>query len=224
MEPTNQSHRIVIIALVAIVFASISGGGVYYYLNQQNEAQENLIGELQKETSTEKEAKVDDSSTDETTEKDETVVNNILDIETAKIGNKVAGMVLQSIEKYSAVNNTGADVDPPLSKTNIEAKFYGKATISGTYTYVGEAEPAMLPGMLTFGVDEAFAKKVPSLKNQEGSYPIMLGKLAKEMFGVDGAKEGKSGKATIVIDNYTINRYPAEVADTATVVEIISKD
>ena len=37
-------------ALVAIISASVIGGGVYYFLNQQNKAQEVLIDELQKET------------------------------------------------------------------------------------------------------------------------------------------------------------------------------
>ena len=49
MQPENKGHRIIAIIVISFLMAGLSGGGVYYLLNQQNKAQEVLINELQKE-------------------------------------------------------------------------------------------------------------------------------------------------------------------------------
>lgn len=50
MKPENKNHRIIAIIFISILTSGISGGGVYYFLNQQNKAQEDLIDELGKDS------------------------------------------------------------------------------------------------------------------------------------------------------------------------------
>ncbi len=150
------------------------------------------------------------------------VASNIFDLDTAKEGDKVAGMVLVSIQSYSSKYNP--QNSQPLSINDVTAEFSGRVTVTGSYDYTAEGEPSMMGEFIRFDItDSDFLAKLPQIKDDD--MPVWFGftnmSFAKEALGL--GNKGTTGTATIIIDNYTINRYPSEVFNSAALIEVIGE-
>jgi hypothetical protein len=139
---------------------------------------------------------------------------NIFTLTDIKIGDKIAGMTVQSITPYDEGVKT-----LPL-ESNAKVRFTGQTNVAGTYYYE-------CPGfegkcnkneqrLCLKDLDEASQKKMPRIKN--GRDPIW--------FCFSNADEAKkllapnTGKESVLIDNYILNVYPSEVIDTADLIKV----
>jgi hypothetical protein len=136
-----------------------------------------------------------------------------------KVGDIIAEMKVKFIRSFE-----GYDIPPNyLSVNDLSIGFSGETTITGAYQnrktdpYTG-ADPKVCFGDL----DEQSKDKIPSIiwSVDYGVFCFSNQNLARESF----SPEGSTGIATIVIDDYTINKLPAEVTDMARLVKVISKD
>jgi len=135
---------------------------------------------------------------------DKVIIDNRADINNIKVGDKIASMTVVSIMPYKSYN--------PLLEGNYKIKFNGKIEITGHYIYYGEGD--MLENKICFdNLDNASKIKMPQLKGDDREIWFCFN---NENFAKDAFQpKGSSGKATILIDNYTINMYGSEVWNTA---------
>jgi hypothetical protein len=129
-----------------------------------------------------------------------------------EVGDQVVGMTVEYIEIYPGLD--------PENEGNYLAtvKFSGKISISGNY--ISHEDQPLLGRSVLFYPSEDSKDLLPRLSHDTGevwfqfeNYPAAVGLLGEP---------GSEGKATIVIDNYTIN-YSMEVVHTAQVIEVIEK-
>lgn len=137
-----------------------------------------------------------------------------------KEGSKVDGMTVKSIEPFD--KNNADENSKNIYVNNVAIKFSGETSITGTYDY-REANPAAQAGDLVcfYGLNEASRARIPSLlwSDQDARFCFSNQDAAKEAFG----PVGSTGKATIVIDDYTINKLPANIVDVARLVRVEQK-
>lgn len=138
----------------------------------------------------------------------------------AKVGDVVAEMTVKFIGSFE-----GYDIPPVyLSVDALSIGFTGETTITGTY-HNNKIDPQTgFGGEVCFdSLDEQSKDKIPSivwLYEEYTNFCFSNQDLAKENFN----PEGSEGVATIVIDEYVINKAPAEVTDKARLVKVISKN
>lgn len=121
-----------------------------------------------------------------------------------KVGMEIAGLKVTSVGPFEAKMG-------PMAMDNLKVSFEGTKTVSGWYG-PSEGFPA------SFNLDEASRQNFPKLIDDVVSPDwFAFNDLDADVV----AKLGKVGKqATIVIKNYTLQRYPAEVSSTADLVEV----
>ncbi|MBI4215641.1 MAG: hypothetical protein HY602_02870 [Parcubacteria group bacterium] len=146
------------------------------------------------------------------------VKENEFDIEEAKVGDIIAGWVIESIEPYNP------KLFPQFSlRENSKIKFKGKTSLSGVYHYYGSDYIGYLKNTVCFDNLDTFSiLKVPQMAGRK--IPVWFcfsnQELAKKWFGPPGS----TGIATIVIDYYEMNTYPSEVWDIARLVDVWGKN
>lgn len=139
----------------------------------------------------------------------------------SKVGDIIAGMTINFIKTFD-----GFDIQPIIenqpSIDNLSIGFSGETTITGTYHNDKVDLQTGFGGQVCFNdLDEESKAKIPSIVWDNETYFCFNNQdLAKELF----SPEGSSGIATIVIDDYIINRLSAEVTDMARLVKVISKN
>ncbi len=136
-----------------------------------------------------------------------------------KVGDIIAGMKVKFIRSFE-----GYDIPPNyLSVDDLSIGFSGEVTITGTY-HNDKVDPQTgFGGTVCFdSLDEQLKDKIPSVvwNNEYIRFCFSNQDLAREIF----KPEGSEGIATIVIDDYVINKLPAEVTDKARLVKVVSKD
>lgn len=141
-----------------------------------------------------------------------------------KVGDIIAGMTTKFIRTFD-----GYDMQPSIenqaSIDNLSIGFSGEAIITGTY-HNDKVDPQTgFGGTVCFdSLDEQSKDKIPSIMwyydERYISFCFSNQELAREIF----KPEGSEGVATIVIDDYVINKMPAEVTDMAKLVKVVSKD
>lgn len=138
---------------------------------------------------------------------------NKFNLDEVKVGDKIVGMTVKSIEPFEKSRN--------FSKHNISIKFTGEATITGKYFYLGGPD-SLFPENIAvcFELDATSSKLMPQKDGYKIWFCFNNDDFARTMFN----PAGSSGRATITIDNYTMNIFPSEVWDTADLVRIISKE
>lgn len=136
-----------------------------------------------------------------------------------KVGDKVGDMTVASIAPFDGAAGT----DPTaMHVSNISIKFSGETTLTGVYEYQA-LNPATNSGELVCfsDLDEASQNKIPNIlwSDRPNRFCFSNQDLAKENF----QPSGSSGDATIVIDDYTVNKTPQQVVDVARLVRVVEK-
>lgn len=141
------------------------------------------------------------------------------DVTRVKVGDAVAGMKLVSIQPFTEHSHlTGSDSsNEPISTTNVHAVFSGEATVTGTVT--GYDSTFSGQHMICVAhLDDQSKKRIPSL---DGLYRFCLLSILADpatVFPGNG-----TWQATIVISDYVLDSFPADVLNTATFVRSVSQ-
>lgn len=147
-----------------------------------------------------------------------TVANNTFDIGKVKVGDKLGAMTVKSFGKLTTDGTLGA---LPLEQ-NFAITFTGTVEVTGSYTYY---EPGINDSQICMhDFDAASATKLPT----PAETPSM-GKLSNFCFTNQDLAQSKitntvgaTGKITVVIDELTIGRVPADGGnDTAHLVRVV---
>ncbi len=131
-------------------------------------------------------------------------VANEFNLSDLKVGMEIAGLKVTAFGPFEAKMG-------PMAMDNLKVSFEGAKTVSGWYG-PSEGFPA------SFNLDDASRQNFPKLIDDVVSPDwFAFNDLDADVV----AKLGKVGKqATIVIKNYTLQRYPSEVSSTADLVEV----
>jgi len=98
-------------------------------------------------------------------------------------------------------------------------QFSGRATVSGVYTVSTDADN---PRWVSFYVDDSSLTKLPRMNNNTRALWFTFNNHEQDLnaFGT----KAKSGRATIVIDNYRIHRAETDAFNTADLVRVVRLD
>ncbi len=136
--------------------------------------------------------------------------SNIFSLSTSKVGDRFGQFQLKSVQRFSAGGT--------LSPDNMSATFSGQATISGVYD-PGAQNPS--------GVNIPFFS-ITDLK-ELAKLPILAGRASSAIFYFRDPQTAStllgstSGKATIMIQNYTISNAASNIVNTTDLVSVVSK-
>lgn len=132
---------------------------------------------------------------------------------------KVGGMEIISIAPFSVAEG---DDSATVQVRNVSIKFSGETTLTGTYEN-GELNPAIgSSGLVCMrDLDEASKQRIPNLlwSDEMNGFCFSNQDFAKQSF----APAGSTGEATVVVDDYTVNKIPAPVTDVARLVRVEEK-
>lgn len=134
---------------------------------------------------------------------------------TVKVGDKVAGMTVT--HKEGSLSDPAA----PVSKDVILVHFAGQTTVSGTYNYSKNEMTGSYE--LVFTVNNSDLSKIPYMNEKEAAtkaFRIENTVYAFPLLGITYGKD-KTGSAKIVIDSFYDAFVGAEVAPTASLVEVV---
>ena len=138
----------------------------------------------------------------------QSVPTNEFSIKDLKVGMEVDGLKVTSFGPFNAEFG-------PMNLGNLKISFEGTSTVSGNYHPV---EVLSMGGSASFSLDNASSLNFPKLigdgigpewfsfNNPDAEIIAKLGKVKKQV--------------TVVIKNYTLQRYPSEVSSTADLVEV----
>jgi hypothetical protein len=139
--------------------------------------------------------------------------SNIFDIHTVKVGDRVAGMEVVSVQPENS--------NFPLSVDNVRVKFRGEATVKGTYEYTNEG---LLEGLVCMtSLDPASQAKLPQMK-QLLDRPVWFCFENNTFAQTQFAPPGNKGTAEIVIRDYNYVSLEADVWDSAVLVKVLGKN
>jgi len=216
---TKDTIKIIIISISALlVLSGLIITGMWFFLKEspsENSPQTNS-GEILNRN----------SSGDKNLTKEKEVVeknaNNYVDLPNLKVGDKVADMPVTSLRAYSSEQRF-----LPMSENNVSIKFNGKLSLEGAYTYI-EPKPDNTYKKKDFYITvtkESDLAKIPMLKNDDSKKVILrlefyedISKLQK-MFKISNNKT--TGTATLIVENYTLNRFTSgDASNLVTLIEI----
>lgn len=124
--------------------------------------------------------------------------DNLFDAREAKAGDKVLGLTIASLSDITE--------RPDSDYYSVSIKFSGEVTISGNFFCDTEEDVASLGGtpQVRFSVDGESASRLPKIQGDTRSVHLVFSNYdeAIKAFGLPGS----IGRATIVIDDYLINR------------------
>lgn len=145
--------------------------------------------------------------------------SNDFEIERIQQGDKIQDMMLVKKVPYKSEFTDKLPVS-----SNITMHFKGQVQITGNYSFsgpMGSETLEDLEGLIDVcmsEIDEQSLNKLPrpTVKSNDTWFCFDNRGYAIEKLGPVGNK----GRTTVLIDNYTINRFPSEVGDTATLLQI----
>ncbi|HBG81351.1 TPA: hypothetical protein DDW69_00740 [candidate division CPR2 bacterium] len=210
----QKSHKGAIITLsILLPVLTLSGvGGTYFVMDQKStKANEDALKRIEA-----LEKKVNENTT---TKKEETtptptktiIADNIINLKTLKVGDKVGAFNVKSIAPYRSEYSA-------LSNSNIKIEFTGTTTVTGTYEYTAPDSNTMFGGdFFKFDkLDSASKKKIPTLNDGIDWFGFTNNTSElKQGFEIKGSKD-TTETVTIMISDFTFVRYPSEVFSTAT--------
>lgn len=141
---------------------------------------------------------------------DSTAPTHMFDAITARAGDAIVGMEI-------VFNDTQLLV--PFGPSGI-VQFSGRATVSGVYRVVVDADPRT---WVQFHVDEESIAKLPRMNHDTDRDVWFVFNNQPKALDAFGAI-AKSGRATIVIENYRIHRAETDAFNTADLVRVIRVD
>lgn len=139
--------------------------------------------------------------------------SNVFDPFKNNSGDMIAGLKLVSFGPVPGINR-------PLAMDNVDAKFSGSVTLSGSYDY--SLNDFAGKDMACFTPTENDKIKIPVLagvSDQNTRFCFNNIQKAKQAFGPAYG----NGQATITINNYELIYAPAEVVNQAELVNVLSK-
>lgn len=210
-KPKIDVTKVVITVLLVLLTAGAVGAGVYYVLNENFKKEREASAESEKALQEQIDA-LNKVVAKKTSTQEDTIISNVFDVMNVKIGDKVANMTVTGVGK--------ALEDSPLEfgKENAKVSFSGRTTLTGTYAYIGDDQPAMINDFLTFQVEPASIKYLPIINgDQRNNFTFSNATEAKKLFGITTGKSS-SGNATVVIDNYSFVIFPGEGSNSATLI------
>lgn len=209
----NESGESKIVWVLFVVIVLLVGTIIYgyvYYNDRINDLTDTSTAVIVEETP---EATVTPTAT--TTTSADTIANNVFDLATAQVGDKVGTMTITSIEPFFPKSSD------TVSETNAKVQFSGEASITGSYTYNANS-PFFGGEILVFTYNQSGITELPLIKGDNiRSIWLTISGQNKEMLGISSQEQ--SGSATITISNYSLNRGQGEVMSTADLVEVVNK-
>jgi len=214
-EPEAKNKTWLWIVIVILV-AGLVGAGVYYWQNMEAKkmasmSEEKVRNEMQAKI-TEAEGKLAELQ-NQLTAQQKTIADlaqqknifNIFDPNILKVGDKIVDMTVVSIGPFNP--NTPIDV-----MQNYKATFKGQANISGKF-HLDE-----ILGNYCMYVDQPDWTKIPqsSIDNRAPQFCVSN----PDIQAIKKIISENNGAANITIDDYTINQYPSEISNQATLIKI----
>jgi hypothetical protein len=190
----NTQKGFVSILLILLVVV-VLGGGVYFYIQNNKNIQVNNI----------EDTSITNKNISSTT--NETLVKN-KDTAFVSVGDKLGGMTVVSVEPF---NSKFSNVSP----NNAKIKLSGPITITGVYHFF--VSEIGFSGYCMSDFDEESLARLPSLSLTD---KIEFFCFRNEDFAKTKLGKNQEKKVTVKIDNFEINRYPAEVVDWADLVDV----
>lgn len=135
---------------------------------------------------------------------------NVIDLYTVKVGDKIADMTVTSVGPLRSDYSE-------LTDNNLRIEFVGKTTITGTFYLIDSFTTAYC----FTDLDVKSWTRIPVLNTDavNTEFCFIDFENAKKYF--EGREEGR---ATVIIDEYIRNRFPSEVYNTAELVNVMSID
>lgn len=176
-------------------------------MEKQNEDLKNQNEDLKKEIEDLK-----DENEMQSMKQNEPLAPNMFDLSQAKIGDKVVGMTIKNL------NLAEEDILPFGSSV----AFTGETQITGKYMYYPKNTAFVEDSVCFSDLSSDSIAKMPQIIgiSRSTSFCFRNVEKAQSEFG----PEGSSGTATIKIDDYLLVTYEKEVWNTATLVDVISKN
>jgi len=128
--------------------------------------------------------------------------NNLFDLSVVKVGDKIVGLTISSIEPFK--ESAGE-----LSYDNAKVKFSGQKAITGTYHYND-----ILASDCIGDIEEV----LPKIKEDTRSAWLCF--TNKQLADQKLASYKDGDEISVLIKDYNINSYPAEVANTAELIDL----
>lgn len=214
MPETKNKTWLWIITMLLV--AGLVGAGIYYWQNMEAKkmataTEEKTRNEMQVKI-TEAESKINTLQS-QLTAQQKTIddlaqqknIFNIFDPNVLKVGDKIVDMTVLAIGPVSP--NTPIDV-----MQNYKATFKGQANISGKF-HLDE-----ILGDYCMYIDQPDWAKIPqsSIDNRAPQFCISN----PDIQAIKKIISENNGNANITIDDYTINQYPTEISNQATLIKI----
>lgn len=134
------------------------------------------------------------------------------DIATVKVGDKVGAMTVSAIEPFMG--------DKPFSENNAKVTFKGPITVTGDYFQMGPNE--LFSDRMGACFEKFDEDSLDILPQKLGEYGHPLFCFSNNSF-VDKYFASGTGQATIIIDDYEVVNLPAEVWNSARLIDVIGQ-
>ncbi|MBE3596170.1 MAG: hypothetical protein IMW86_03895 [Hydrogenibacillus sp.] len=144
----------------------------------------------------------------------ETAKSNLFDLADVEIGDPVAGLKVVDIRAQTA--------DGTPDPTDATVVFEGQVTVTGTVVHHPEDDAFLGNLICMMELDEASERKLPRMRGDQRDVWFCFNN-TEEARRALLAQPG-TGRATVVIDDYTIQHRPTEVWNSATLVRVVSFD
>jgi hypothetical protein len=222
----SGGHNMVLSFILMVLAALVAGGSVYYGLKTSYDAEakelKDQITSLQRQVAAMETAVAppqpqttgSPSPTPTPSPSASATPANKFDVTKAKVGDKVAGMTIKTIEPYDKTKGN-------LSGDNAKVTFTGEATVTGNYAYDSETGLSLKDPVCIHTLDASSADKIPMLSTDTDNYTAFCfsnQETAKPKFAPVGSK----GVATVVIKNFILNMSPSGTVNTAEFVKLIT--
>jgi archaellum component FlaF (FlaF/FlaG flagellin family) len=215
MDPEVKKHNylpVLITVLVMLFVVALISGGIWYYMDQQakKSAADNAkqVAAMQKQIN---DLNNRAAATSSTTARS---ASNVFNLNTVKIGDKVAGMTVTSVGKALTTSPL------PYGNQNAQITFSGQATVEGTYAYSGDDQPSIITDFVSFAADPSSFSVLPTIGgDSRAGFGFSNPALAKSLFGITTGKSS-SGKSKVTISDYKFVIFPGEGSNSATLISI----
>ena len=126
-----------------------------------------------------------------------------------------------SINPFNTGQYTSAPSLMTLTPDNAKINLNGVITVTGMYHYLETEEG--FNGYCMFGFDKNSYLQLPFLSTDDiKSFPIVFCFRNEDFVKKELGDNQEPIKVTVKINNFEINRYPAEVIDRADLIEVVS--
>lgn len=152
---------------------------------------------------------------------------NVFRFSDVQPGDKVAELTVTSVGPVDESSGARDPLDSDAPIPNASVRFSGQVVVTGYYTAVSEARQRELADEAGYynpshrvcmrEIDKDSAARLPQMAGDSRSLSFCFRNIDEAAAALG---EDTEGKATVVIDDYTINVFPSEVTNYARLVEV----